>query len=364
MSESGAGPLEGVKVLEFEGMGPGPLASMMLADMGAHVLRIDRPKQSIVAVESPSRTVGRGKEYVALNLKDPADHRTALGFIEQADVLIDSYRPGVMERIGLGPEVCLPLRPALVYGRMTGWGQVGPLAAKAGHDINFLAIAGLLNGIGRAGEPPAPPLNLVADNGGGAMLLAFGIACALVRARLTGVGEVIDAAMIDGSSLLMTQVHEQMQTGDWSDRRGENFLDGGAPFYDAYETRDGRYVAIGATEMPFFQEFLRRIGLPEYVEVAHDDRSTWPETKQAVSARLAERTRQEWVDLLEDADVCFTPVLTMAEARENAHIRARGGYVHLDGLHQPLPAPRLASGARPVGRSARPWGGRDDSVWK
>lgn len=351
----GRGPLAGFRVLEFEGVGPTPFAGMLLADMGAAVLRVDRPSATEMAVDLPHVVVNRGKEHVALDLKSASGKDVALGLVDQADAVLEGYRPGVMERLGLGPDVCLGRRPGLVYARMTGWGQTGALARSAGHDINYLAVSGVLHGIGRRDQPPTPPLNLVADYGGGAVLVAFGIVCGLLSARLTGRGDVIDAAMVDGSALLIGPVLEQMSRGDWTDERGANILDGGAPYYDAYPTADGKHIAVGATELPGFRALLLALGLDQFVDVDHTDRGTWQRTKRTMAARFAERTRDEWVDLLERLDLCVSPVLTMGEAAAHPHNVERGVYRAADGIRQPAQAPRFASARPALPRPLRPF---------
>jgi alpha-methylacyl-CoA racemase len=356
-----SGPLTGIRVLELQGMGPGPFAGMVLADMGASVLRIDRPGRPGGGAEPAGHAMSRGKETIGLNLKDPDDLARVWAFIAQADALLDCYRPGAMERLGLGPDECLERRPSLVYARMTGWGQDGPMAQAAGHDLNYLALSGVLAHVGRAGQPPTPPLNLVADYGGGGMLVAFGIVCGILNARATGQGDVIDAAMIDGAALLMTSIFEEVALGNWQLERGVNILDSGAPFYEVYETADGRHVAIGATDPPSFAEFLRKIGLDGLAE-GGPDWQPWAETKEVIAARIRTRTREEWVQAIGDADVSFTPVLNLDEAPRHPHNAHRGGFFRLEEITQPAPAPRFARAAPSVptaGRSYAP----GDSVW-
>ncbi|WP_290649524.1 CaiB/BaiF CoA-transferase family protein [Aquisalimonas sp.] len=349
------GPLKGIRVVEMAGIGPGPFCGMMLADMGAEVLRIDRLGAAALPVDDP--VTARGRRSVALDLKHPAGAGTVLQLLEQADILLEGYRPGVMERLGLGPEPCMERNPQLVYGRMTGWGQDGPLAQAAGHDLNYIALSGALHGIGRAGERPVPPLNLVGDYGGGAMMLAFGVVCAVLEARQSGKGQVVDAAMTDGSSLLMSLFHGLKAQGLWSSARGTNLLDGGAPFYDTYPCADGRHISIGALEPQFYRELLERIGLTGVPECAEQmNQKHWPAMRQRFAAVFASRTREEWCELLEGTDVCFAPVLDMDEAPDHSHNRARGTFVHHDGMTQAAPAPRfsrtrpeLTTGARRPG---------------
>jgi alpha-methylacyl-CoA racemase len=337
------GPLTGVRVLEFEAIGPGPFCGMMLADMGADVLLVDRPTDPGLGLERERRTdvMLRGRRSVTLDLKSGDGVTAALLLAQKADVLIEGFRPGVMERLGLGPEVVLGRNPRLVYGRMTGWGQDGPLAPRAGHDINYIALTGALHAIGRAGGPPVPPLNLVGDFGGGGMLLAFGIACALVEARASGRGQVVDAAMVDGASLLAVMFAGLLAQGSWSEARGENVLDSGAPWYDAYETKDGRYVAIGAIEPKFYAELLERLGLAGEPLPAQHDRARWPELRARFARAFRSRTRDEWCRVFEGSDACFAPVLAFSEARQHVHATARGGYVEVGGVAQPAPAPRF-----------------------
>lgn len=358
-----SGPLTGVRVLEFQGVGPGPFAGMMLADMGASVLRIDRPARGGAGDKSDSPVMSRGKETIGLNLKDPDDLARAWAFVSRADVLLDCYRPGAMERLGLGPDDCLERRPSLVYARMTGWGQDGPMAQAAGHDLNYLALAGVLDHVGRAGQPPTPPLNLVADYGGGGMLVAFGIVCALLNARASGHGDVIDAAMIDGASLLMTSIYGEFAAGRWQLERGVNILDSGAPFYEVYEAADGRYVAIAATDPSMFADFLRTIGLDDLADSGGPDWQPWPETKQVIAERIRSKTRAEWVETIGTADLCFSPVLSLEEAPRHPHNVHRSSFLSLEEIPQPAPAPRFARAVPPTpapGRVFMP----GQSVWE
>jgi alpha-methylacyl-CoA racemase len=338
------GPLQGIRVLEFAGIGPGPFCALLLGDLGAEVLRIDR-SESVPSTPPARRSwdlLGRGRRSVAIDLKSPEGVQVALRLIERSDALIEGYRPGVMERLGLGPEPCLARNPRLVYGRMTGWGQDGPLANAAGHDINYIALAGALHGIGRKGEAPVPPLNLVGDFGGGGMLLALGVAAALIERQRSGQGQVVDAAMVDGAALLMTLFHGMRQAGLWREERGTNMLDGGAPYYDVYETSDGCHVAIGAIEPKFYAELLRRTGLSGEPLPTQNDRARWPELRERMQALFRQRTRDEWCALLEGSDACFAPVLTMAEAPEHPQSRARQSFARIDGIVQPAPAPRFS----------------------
>jgi len=335
------GPLAGLRVIEVAGIGPGPFAAMMLADMGADVLRIDR-----IASRPPSRpardVLNRSRQSVGIDLKKPAGVELALELIARADALIEGFRPGVMERLGLGPEPCCARNAKLVYGRMTGFGQDGPLAQAAGHDINYIALSGALHAIGRRGDAPLPPLNLVGDFGGGGMLLAYGIVCALLEAQRSGRGQVVDAAMVDGASLLMAMFFGFRAIGFHDEQRGTNTLDTGAHFYETYETADGKHVAIGAIEPQFYAELLKRIGLAGEALPAQLDRARWPELKQKLAAVFKQKTRAEWCTLLEGSDACFAPVLSMSEALEHPHMRARSTFTEVDGLAQPSPAPRFS----------------------
>jgi len=336
------GPLSGIKVLEVAGIGPGPFAGMMLADMGADVVRIDRadrvrPRSGDAA---PKDILARGRRSVAVDLKNAEGVETVLGLVEGADALIEGFRPGVMERLGLGPDVCLARNPRLVFGRMTGWGQEGPLAHAAGHDINYIALTGALAAIGRAGEAPVPPLNLVGDFGGGGMLLAFGVACALVESGRSGKGQVVDAAMVDGASTLMAMMYSFKAMGMWGDR-GTNMLDTGAHFYDVYETKDGRYVSIGSIEPQFYALLLEHAGVAGEDWPPQLDRSQWAALKPRLAEIFRTKTRDEWCAVMEGTDVCFAPVLDMDEAPAHPHMRARETFVDFHGVVQPAPAPRF-----------------------
>lgn len=347
-----AGPLQGIRILEIAGIGPGPFAAMMLADMGADVLRIDRA-QSVPAsppAEPPFDLLNRGRRSIGVDLKQERGVETVLRLVERADALLEGFRPGVMERLGLGPDVCLARNPGLVYGRMTGFGQEGPIAHAAGHDINYIALAGTLFHIGRAGERPLPPLNLVGDFGGGGMLLAFGVACALVERARSGKGQVVDAAMVDGAAVLMTMMHAFRQTPMWTDERGANLLDTGAHFYETYETKDGGYVAIGSIEPQFYAELLKRTGLEGQDLPRQMDRAHWPAMKERLAAIFKAKTRDEWCALMEGSDVCFAPVLTMGEAYTHPHNVARGTFVEIAGKIQPAPAPRFSRTAPEIAR--------------
>ena len=334
-----AGPLNGVKVVEFAGIGPGPFCCMLLSDMGADVVRIDRKGGRSM----PKDVTARGRRSVALDLKDETHVAVAKALVEKADVLIEGFRPGVMERLGLGPDDALKRNPKLIYGRMTGWGQTGPLAHAAGHDLNYIALSGALYAMGRTGEPPAPPLNLVGDYGGGALYLALGVVAALFEAQRSGKGQVVDAAITDGTASLMGVMYGLRASGVWSDARDANLLDGGAPFYDVYETADGKYVAIGSLEPQFYALLLEKLGLKDDpLFAAQMDRSQWAAMAEKVAAVVKTKTRDQWTALMEGTDVCFAPVLTMGEAPGHPHNAARGTFTEVAGVTQPAPAPRFS----------------------
>lgn len=330
-------------MIEIAGIGPGPFCAMMLADLGADIVRVDRAdKVSAVDPGAPSLDLlNRGRRSIGVNLKDPDGVAVVLELVDASDALIEGFRPGVMERLGLGPDVCLERNPRLVYGRMTGWGQDGPLAQAAGHDINYLSLTGALAAIGRAGQPPTPPLNLVADFGGGGMVLALGIAAALVERATSGRGQVVDAAMVDGVSVMMSIFQGMTAMGIWSEEHGTNMLDSGAHWYDAYETADGKYVSIGPVEPQFYALLLDKLDL-DPAEHPHFDKAHWPEMKERFTKLFKTRTRDEWCDLLEGTDACFAPVLTMSEAPEHPHNVARGTFVEEFGMTQAAPAPRFS----------------------
>ncbi len=338
------GPLAGLKVLEFEAIGPGPFCGMMLADMGADVLLVDRPDDPRLGFGRDRwfDVMVRGRRSATLDLKSKGGVAAAIELAGKADAIIEGFRPGVMERLGLGPEVLLKKNPKLVYGRMTGWGQDGPLAPRAGHDINYIALTGVLHAIGRAGSAPVPPLNLVGDFGGGGMLLAFGIACALLEAQRSGKGQVVDAAMVDGASLLATMFSGMLAAKRWSETRGDNVLDSGAPWYDTYETKDGKYVAIGSIEPKFYEELIQRLGLAGQTLPAQHDRKGWPALRKSFSEKFREKTRDEWCGVFEGSDACFAPVLTFSEARAHPHNAARRTFVNSGKVDQPAPAPRFS----------------------
>ncbi|WP_137724015.1 CaiB/BaiF CoA transferase family protein [Prescottella subtropica] len=344
MTTAGAerkGPLTGIRVVELSGIGPGPHAALLLADLGADVVCIQRAGQLPTEGKRASQTQ-RNRRVVEANLKDPADIEKVLGLIERADVLVEGFRPGVTERMGLGPDVALERNPRLVYGRMTGWGQEGPLAQSAGHDINYISLTGVLHAIGRRGERPVPPLNMVGDFGGGSMFLIFGILAALVERQTSGQGQVVDAAMIDGTLALSHMMWSFRGAGMWNDERGVNMLDGGAPYYDTYETSDGKYMAVGAIEPQFYAELLRLLELDPSALPNQHDASRWDELRQALTDRFLTKTRDEWTKIFDGTDACTTPVLTFAEAPQDPHIAARGALVEIDGVTQHFPAPRFS----------------------
>jgi alpha-methylacyl-CoA racemase len=338
------GPLAGITVVEIAGIGPGPFCAMMLADMGAEVIRVDRAENVSGGdpANPPADLNNRGRRSIGVDLRNPDGVAVVLDLVEQADALIEGFRPGVAERLGIGPDDCLARNPRVVYGRMTGWGQDGPLAGAAGHDINYIALAGALEPIGRRGEAPLPPLNLIGDYGGGGMLLAFGVVCGVLEAQRSGQGQVVDAAMVDGAAVLMSMTHALRAMGVWNDERGTNLLDTGAHFYNVYETADGKYVAIGSIEPQFYAELLRLTGLEGEELPWQHDRQQWPALKDRLTAIFKTKTRDEWCELMEGTDVCFAPVLSIPEAIEHPHNVDRGTFVEVAGIRQPGPAPRFS----------------------
>jgi alpha-methylacyl-CoA racemase len=338
------GVLSGYRVIELAGIGPGPMCAMLLSDMGADVLRIDRMAEAGlgIAMDQKYSFLNRGRRSVAFDLKRPEAIDAVLKLVDKADALIEGFRPGVTERLGLGPDDCLKRNPRLVYGRMTGWGQEGPLAHAAGHDINYIALSGALHSFGRKGDAPVPPLNLVGDFGGGALYLALGVVAGLLEAQKSGKGQVVDAAMVDGAASLMTAIYGMHASGFWNNNRGENILDTGAHYYEVYETKDGKYVAIGSIEAKFYAELLRLSGL-QGVELPHQqDRSKWPAMKERLKEIFRTKTRDEWCKIMEGSDVCFAPVLSMDEAPQHPHNQHRGTFVEAGGVKQPGPAPRFS----------------------
>lgn len=338
------GVLSGYKVVEFAGIGPAPMCAMLLSDMGAEVLRIDRAEDASLGIPTDAKfnLLGRGRRSVALDLKKEDGTEVALRLVGQADALIEGFRPGVMERLGLGPDVCMARNERLVYGRMTGWGQEGPLAPAVGHDINYISLVGALHSIGRKGEAPVPPLNLVGDFGGGGVYLALGVVGALLEAQKSGKGQVIDVAMIDGAASLMTAIFGLRAAGRWTDERGDNILDTGAHYYNVYETSDGKYIGIGSIESKFYAELLRLTGLEGQELPRQNDKTAWPDFKDRLTAIFKTKTRDEWDQILEGSDVCYAPVLSMEEAPSHPHNKERGTFVEIDGVPQPAPAPRFS----------------------
>ncbi|MGL4288607.1 MAG: CaiB/BaiF CoA transferase family protein [Phreatobacter sp.] len=334
------GPLAGLTVIELAGLGPGPFCGMMLADMGAEVIRVDRAGAASWSADS---SLGRGRKSIAVDLKKPGAAELILRFVAKADALIEGFRPGVAERLGLGPDICLATNPRLVYGRMTGWGQTGPLASAPGHDINYAALSGMLWPIGPADRPPAIPLNLVGDFGGGGMMLALGITAGVLSARATGKGQVVDAAMVDGAAVLGTIIFGMIGSKTWKVEREANMLDGGAPFYGVYETADGRYVSIGSLEPQFYAALIRLLDLTDPRFAKQWDKAMWPDLRATLTATFKSRSRDAWCDLLDGSDVCFAPVLDPAEAAIHPHNVARGTFTEVDGAPMPQPAPRFSA---------------------
>ncbi len=355
------GPLSGVKVVEFAGIGPGPFCAMLLSDMGADVVRIDRK-----GARSGGKfdIASRGKRSVALDLKKPEAIEACLKLIEKADILTEGFRPGVMERLGLGPDVCLKRNPKLVYGRMTGWGQTGPLNQAAGHDINYISLVGALHAIGRKGENPVPPLNLVGDFGGGALYLAFGLAAGLFEAQRSGKGQVVDAAMTDGAASLMAMFYGMKASGAWTDTKGENLLDGGAHFYDAYETSDGKWISLGSIEPQFYALLREKAGLNDPAFDAQMDKAAWPDLKEKLANVLRSKTRDEWCEIMEGTDVCFAPILSIEEAKDHPHNKDRETIVEIDGVAQPNVAPRFSRTKSEIQGPAPEVGAHNESALK
>lgn len=335
------GPLQGVKIIEVGGIGPGPLCAMMLSDMGADVIRIER-KGHVARTEPKYDVMMRNRRSVSIDLRKPEGVAAVLKIVEQVDALQEGFRPGVMEKLGLGPDVCLERNPRLVYGRMTGWGQEGPLAKVAGHDINYISLSGALHTFGRKGEKPIAPLNMVGDFGGGGMLLAFGIVCALFETQRSGKGQVIDAAMVDGSAALMAMIYGLRASGFWADERGVNLLDSGAHFYDAYETSDGKYISIGSIEPQFYELLLQHTGIADPDFKNQLDQNKWPQFKEKLCEIFKTKSRDEWCDIMEGTDVCFAPVLSLDEAPEHPQNQERNTFIEVNGVRQPSPAPRFS----------------------
>jgi alpha-methylacyl-CoA racemase len=336
------GPLHGLKVIELAGIGPGPYAAMLLADMGAEVVRVERPGPQASNVPPEKDVLRRNRRSIVVDLQHRDGVSTVLSLAARADVLIEGFRPGVTERLGLGPTDCWAVNPRLVYGRMTGWGQSGPLASAAGHDIGYIAITGALGSIGRAGDRPIPPVNLVGDFGGGSTFLVIGVLAALWEAARSGQGQIVDAAIVDGASSLTALLHGLLAAGQWTDRRGANFLDTGVPWYDTYRTADGEWMAVGALEPKFYAEFTRLLDLPDDVSALRNDPSRWPQLREAIVQAFAARTRADWTAVFEGTDACVAPVLSLTEAAGHPHLAARDTFIDVGGLTQPAPAPRFS----------------------
>jgi alpha-methylacyl-CoA racemase len=366
------GPLAGYRIVEIAGIGPAPMCAMLLADLGATVLRVERMQASGLGIDKPARfeIMNRSRHAVAVDLKKKDGVETVLRLVAGADAFIEGFRPGVAERLGIGPDECLARNPRLVYGRMTGWGQTGPLAQAAGHDLNYIALTGVLDAIGRAGQKPTPPLNLVGDFGGGALYLALGIACGLLEAQRSGKGQVVDAAMTDGAASLMTMFFGMRAAGQFTTMRGANILDSGAFFYEVYECADGRHVAVAPIEDKFLAELFRLLALDPAAFPAKLDAAGWPAAKEKLTAVFKTKTQEEWCRLLEGSDACFAPVLSLDEAPDHPHNKARGTFVAIDGITQPAPAPRFsrtpaATPTPPEAPSAgvlREWGFGEDEI--
>jgi alpha-methylacyl-CoA racemase len=344
---TGHGPLHGVRIIELAGIGPGPYAAMLLADLGAEVVRVERPGPPVSAVPPEKDVLRRNRRSIVVDLRHADGVRTVLSMVERADVLLEGFRPGVTERLGLGPADCWSVNPRLVYGRMTGWGQSGPLAQSAGHDIGYIAVTGALGAIGRAGQAPVPPVNLIGDFGGGSTFLVIGVLAALWEAARSGQGQVVDAAIVDGTSSLTALLHGLMAAGQWVDGRGVNFLDTGVPWYDTYETADGLWMAVGALEPKFYAEFARLLGLSEEVAALRADTSAWPQLRKAIADGFASRTRDEWSAVFEGTDACVAPVLSLSEAATHPHLAARQTFIDVGGVTQPAPAPRFSRTVAP-----------------
>ena len=334
------GPLKGLKIIEMAGIGPGPFCGMVLADLGAEIIRVDRA--SAIGTGSKKEPSNRGKKSIAVDLKAKEGVEVVLKLVETADAIFEGFRPGVMERLGIGPEVCLARNDRIVFGRMTGWGQEGPLANAAGHDINYISLSGALAAIGRPGSPPVPPLNLIGDFGGGGMLLALGLVAALLESKESKQGQVVDAAMTDGSALLMTMIYSMQSSGMWKTKMGSNLLDGGSHFYDTYECKDGKFISIGSIEPQFYALLCQIAELDEKVFSKQMSRDLWPEQKEEIKKIFLKKTRDEWCELMEGTDVCFAPVLDMSEAPQHPHNKERKTFIDLEGVTQPAPAPRFS----------------------
>jgi alpha-methylacyl-CoA racemase len=358
------GPLDGFRIIEIEGIGPCPFGGMLLADLGAEVIRVGRQQPSFL--QANFDVMSRNKKSITLDLKQPEHRRALLELIGTADALIEGFRPGVMERLGIGPEVCLEANPRLVFGRMTGWGQEGPWSQRAGHDINYISLAGALHAIGHKGDRPTLPLNLVGDFGGGGLLLAFGVVTALLEAQKSGKGQVVDAAMVDGVAALMASIYAGMQQGFWSDRRGENLLDSGAAFYDVYETSDGGYVSIGSLEPQFYKELIEKLDIADEAPGVgeHLNPANWNVLRPTLETKFREKTRDEWCELFEGSDACFAPVLAAAEVFEHEHHVARRSFVEVDGIKHAVAAPRFSRSKPADPQPARERGADTEAILK
>ncbi len=355
------GPLQGITIIELAGIGPGPFCGMMLADMGATVIRVDRTGGGGLGT-LPNDVLARGRKSIAINLKSPKGAELVMKLCEKADAIFEGFRPGVAEKMGVGPEDCWKVNPKLVYGRMTGWGQDGPMAQAAGHDINYISLSGALHAIGRKGESPVPPLNLVGDFGGGGMLLAFGMVCALLEAQKSGKGQVVDAAMVDGSATLMAMFFTFKHLGMFNEQRQTNLLDGAAHFYDSYETSDGKYISIGSIEPQFYELLIQKAELDRDKFGNQMDFGKWSDLKVEIAEVFKQKTRDEWCEIMEGTDVCFAPILSLSEAPEHPHNKARNTFVELDGVLQPAPSPRFSRTEAALTTSARTAGQDTDAV--
>jgi alpha-methylacyl-CoA racemase len=355
-----SGPLENIIILEFSGIGPGPFCGMMLADLGAEVIRLDRP--SAHGRGNAMDFQNRSKKSITANLKDPNTVQEILKIIAKVDAIIEGFRPGVMEKLGLGPEECLKINPNLVYGRMTGWGQDGPLAHSAGHDINYIALTGALDSIGRKDEAPPPPLNLIGDYGGGGMMLAYGILAGIINVKNGGSGQVVDAAMVDGASALMAMFYSFKASGFWKEERGSNLLDGGAHFYDTFKCKDGKYLSVGSIEPQFYAILLDKLELNDERFNNQMDSSLWSELKDIIANKILTKTRDEWAHIFDGTDACVAPVLSLSEAPENEHLKARGTFVELEGFVQPAPAPRFSKTTNEIRHTASKAGDHNQEI--
>jgi alpha-methylacyl-CoA racemase len=359
------GPLAGFRIIEMAGIGPAPFAAMLFSDMGAEVIRVDRRESTDLGLpgrEPKFDVLNRGRKSIAVDVKAEAGREVVKRLAAKADAIIEGFRPGVMERLGLGPDVLLALNPKLVFGRMTGFGQDGPLANAAGHDINYIALAGPLHAIGRRGEAPVPPLNLVGDFGGGGMFLAFGVVCALLEAQKSGKGQVVDAAMVDGAATLMAPMFGMFSQGSWKDERGVNVLDTGAPWYDTYKTKDGKWLSVGCIEARFYEEFLQKLGLDPASLPKQRDRKGWADLRQRFAETIAGKTRAEWERIFEGSDACVAPILSITEVEAYSHNKARSTFTTRDGVLQPNPAPRFSRTKPEIGRAPQRPGGDTDDV--